>query len=124
MTDLYQYYNRNPDGLHLGDCVCRAISTATGLHYEAVNKLLSLVAKDHNCEKLYLCCYDNLLEDILDYPRFNCFFQSSVEEVAAKYPRNKLIIRVEGHLTCSINGTIMDIWNCSQEKVDCFWIVQ
>lgn len=122
MNDRYEYYNRNPDRVHLGDCVCRAISTATGLRYEAVDKMLSLVAKACNCEKLYLCCYDNFLEDILGYHRFNCFFRQTVEEIAAQHPRNKLIIRVEGHLTCSINGTVMDIWNCSQEKVDCFWI--
>ena len=124
MTDRYEYHNCNPNRLHLGDCVCRAISTATGLHYEAVDKLLSLVAKDQQCEKLYLCCYDDLLEEILGYHRFECFFKQTVEEVAAQYPRNKLIIRVEGHLTCAINGTIMDIWNCSGEKVDRFWIVQ
>lgn len=124
MPDRYEYYNRNPDGKHLGDCVCRAISTATNMRYEAVDKILSLVAKEHNCEKLYICCYDNFLEDILGYRRFNCFFQQTVDQVAAQYPRNKLIIRVEGHLTCAINGAIMDIWDCSSEKVDCFWIVQ
>lgn len=123
MLDRYEYYNRNPEGLHLQDCVCRAISTAADLRYEAVDKLLSLVAKEHGCEKLYICCYDNLLEDILGYPRFNCMFQQTVEQVAAQHPRNKLIIRVEGHLTCSINGAIMDIWDCSRERVDCFWIV-
>ena len=83
-----------------------------------------LVAKEHECEKLCVCCYDNLLEDILEYHRFNCMYRQTVSEVASMYPRNKLIIRVEGHLTCSINGTVMDIWDCSRESVDCYWIVQ
>lgn len=120
----YKYYNRNPDRLHLKDCVCRAISTATGLCYEAVSNLLELTANEYNCEKLCVCCYNNLLEDVLCYRKFNCNFKFTVEDVALQYPRNKLIIRVKEHLTSSINGTILDIWDCSDELVDCFWIVQ
>lgn len=119
----YKYYNRNPDLLHLKDCVCRAISTATGLSYDAVDNLLKITASEYECDKLCVCCYHNLLEDILCYPRMNCEFKQTVEEVASMYPKNKLIIRVKEHLTSSINGTILDIWDCSNELVDCFWIV-
>ena len=119
----YKYYNRNPDRLHLGDCVCRAISTATGLCYEAVDNLLELSADKHKCEKLCVCCYEYLLSNTLCYHMEKRHFKATVEEVAASHPRNKLIIRVQSHLTSSINGTIMDIWDCSQELVDCFWIV-
>lgn len=119
----YKYYNRNPDRIHLKDCVCRAISTATGLCYDAVNNLLKLTASEYDCDKLCVCCYHNLLEDILCYPRVECDFDQTVNEVASRYPKNKLIIRVNEHLTSSINGTILDIWDCSQELVDCFWII-
>lgn len=122
MTD-YQYYNHNPNNLVLKDCVCRAISTATSLKYEAVNNLLELTANDNNCEKLCVCCYDYLLTDTLCYRRMDCDFKYNVSEVASQYPRNKLIIRVEGHLTCSIFGTILDLWDCLDELVDCYWIV-
>jgi hypothetical protein len=108
----------------LKDCVCRAISTATGLNYDSVDKLLDLTSKEYECDKLCVCCYHNLLEDVLKYNRQECYFKQTVEEVASKYPNNKLIIRVEEHLTCSINGLVLDIWDCSKELVDCFWIVQ
>lgn len=120
----YQYYNRNPDGLHLKDCVCRAISTATGLCYEAVDNLLDLTSKEFECEKLCVCCYNSLLEDILCYRREDCDFSKTVSEVALAYPRNRLLIRVNEHLTSSVNGVVLDIWDCSNELVDCFWIVQ
>ena len=119
----YQYYNRNPDNKHIKDCVCRAISTATSLHYEAVNNLLDLTARVYKCDKLCVCCYHNLLESILCYERINCNFKQTVSEISEKYPRHTLIIRVDAHLTSSINGTILDIWDCSKELVDCFWIV-
>ena len=37
MGNVYKYYNRNPNNDKIGDCVCRAISTATGLNYKAVD---------------------------------------------------------------------------------------
>lgn len=106
------------------DCVCRAISTATELDYNVVEKLLNLTAKMYNCEKLCVCCYHNLLENLFDYPCIYCNTKKTVNELAKKFLNNKLIIRVQGHLTCSINGIIPDIWDCSKEIVDCFWIVK
>lgn len=118
------YYNRNPNSFVLKDCVCRAISTATGLKYEAVNNLLDLTAYENDCDKLCVCCYDNLLTGTLCYRKINCYFEQTVSEIASDYPKNKLIIRVKGHLTCSIFGTILDIWNCRDELVDCYWIIE
>jgi hypothetical protein len=120
----YKYLNVNPELKHTKDCVCRAISTAVdGLSYNAVDKLLELTAIEYACEKLCACCYSYLLEDILGYPRTDCGFKQTVNQIAVSYPHNKLIIRIDAHLTSSINGLVMDIWDCSQELVDCFWIV-
>ena len=123
MRKRYKYYNHNPHNLKLKDCVCRAISTAIGLRYEAVDNLLELTAKEYGCDKLCVCCYSNLLEDVLCYSRTDCDFQKTVAEVASEFPRNKLVIRVDAHLTTSIYGNILDIWDCSDALVDCYWIV-
>lgn len=124
MASRYRYYNRNPNNIHLKDCVCKAISTATGLKYEAVNNLLDLTAYENECEKLCVCCYDNLLTGTLCYQRIDNYFNNTVDEITRQYPSNTLIIRVKGHLTCSINGVTLDIWECSNELVDCYWIVK
>lgn len=120
----YKYYNRNPDGIKIKDCVCRAISTATNLNYDAVNNLLRISAKLHDCDTLCVCCYQYLLEDILCYERIDCEFRYTASEVAKRYPKSTLIIRVDGHLTCAINGMVFDIWECQDELVDCFWIIE
>jgi hypothetical protein len=120
----YKYYNRNPNHFVLKDCVCRAISTATGLKYDAINNLLELTAEDFDCDKLCICCYDYLLTGILCYRRINCNFDKTVSEVSESYPNDKLIIRVDKHLTSSIRGTVLDIWDCSNELVDCYWIIE
>ena len=120
----YKYYNRNPDGKQIEDCVCRAISTATGLNYDAVNRLLDLTAVCYDCEKLCVCCYHNLWEDILGYERHVCMNGETVEDIAYKHPQEKVLIRIDSHLTSSIKGTIYDIWDCSEKLVDCYWIVR
>lgn len=119
----FKYYNRNPDGEHIKDCVCRAISTATGLYYDAVDNLLNITASRYECDKLCVCCYENLLSDILCYPCTHCEFAKTVEEVVKAHPTEKLIIRVDAHLTSSLYGTVLDIWNCSDELVDCYWVI-
>jgi hypothetical protein len=47
----------------------------------------------------------------------------TVGEVADDHPGQKLLIRVEGHLTCSMYGVVIDTWDCTDEIVDCFWAV-
>lgn len=123
VDNRYRFFNRRPDGQMLKDCVCRAISTSTLINYEAVEKLLNLTAEMYGCEALCVCCYHNLLEDLLSYPCYYCRRGETVEDIAMAFSHDRVIIRVEGHLTCSINGYIPDIWDCSQEIVDCFWIV-
>lgn len=123
MSKHYKYYNHNPNNARIKDCVCRAISTATGLCYEAVDNLLELAASHYNCEKLCVCCYHKLLEEVLCYNRVECHFKKTVEDVAVEHPRNKVLIRVDAHLTTAIYGNILDIWDCSDELVDCYWII-
>lgn len=102
----YRYYNRRPDGKDVQDCVCRAISTTTGLKYEAVERLLEMSAKDYNCDKLCVCCYHHLLEDILTYQVKYCMSGETVRQVAREHPHSKLCVRMKGHLTSVIRGKL------------------
>lgn len=121
---IFQYYNRRKDGKHLEDCVCRAISTATGLKYYTIERLLEMSASYFACDKLCICCYHNLLEDVFEYRVHHCTNGETVEDIAGRYSDKKVIIRIQGHLTSAIYGTMLDIWDCSTELVDCFWIVE
>jgi hypothetical protein len=119
----FEYYNRNPEGKREQDCVCRAISTATGLEYQAVDRALEFVAENYECDKLCLCCYYHLLEKVFGYIRIDCNFEVTVNELVKLHPCEKLIIRVQSHLTCGVFGKTFDIWDCTDELVDCYWIV-
>ena len=120
----YRYYNRRPDGAEIEDCVCRAISTATGLKYEAVEKLLALTSCNYECDKLSVDCYHNLLDGTLCYKQRTCKRNETVGELSERYRDKRLIIRINGHLTCSLYGTIVDIWDCTSKTADVFWIVE
>lgn len=101
----------------------RAIGLATGLSYRAVNRLLSITAQNFECDKLCVDCYQNLLSRYFGFKRYNCKSGTLVKDVIADFPDDVLIIRIEGHLTCSRFGTLMDTWDCLDYEVDCFWIV-
>lgn len=120
---MYRFYNRNPEKIIEEDCVCRAISTALGIRYHAADRLLDLIAEQEGCDKLCVCCYHRLLEDIFGLKVRYCYFEETVRDIALDHPNEKVIIRVDGHLTCSVMGAVLDIWDCSDEPVDCFWIV-
>lgn len=123
MTDFY-YHNVNPTKSVEQDCVTRAISLASGIPYKAVSKLLQMTAKEHDCDALCVCCYHHLLEDTLGYRVKFTKKHKRVEDIAKEYKNNIVIVRIDGHLTACVYGTCVDIWDCTQEKVDCFWIVQ
>lgn len=120
---MFRFYNRNPRRSEEEDCVCRAISTALGIKYQAVDELLRLVAEDRRCSPLCVCCYHHLLEDVFKLKVRYCDYERTVGDVAAEHDERRLIIRVDGHLTCSIMGDVIDIWDCSEELVDCYWLI-
>lgn len=116
----YKFYNANPLGNIELDCVCRAISTATQIPYRQVEKKLEYIGKLFECDSLCVCCYHHLLEKVFNLvPRFAN--GKSVGEIARDYPTSRLLIRIDGHLTCAIRGVIHDIWDCTKEVADIFW---
>lgn len=118
----FVYHNINPYRIEEEDCVCRAISLALNIDYNAIKNLLEMSADLNECDTLCICCYHHLLEDVFDLPVYYCNFNETVEDIASKYTHNRLIIRIDGHLTCAINGIIYDLWDCTKKNVDCFWI--
>lgn len=118
----YKYYNKNPNGYHMPDCVIRAISTALDMDYDYVVKLLMENGKLYGCDMLNICCYDRLLTHDFQLPNYYGDGRTA-SEIAEDYPYNILLLRMPQHLSCSIDGVIFDIWDCSNEIVTHYWIV-
>lgn len=107
----FEYFNINPLGYTEPDCVIRAITLASGLPYEDIEEKLNLVGELYNCEKLCVACYRFLLDKYFQYERVSGEGML-VDEFADTYPVGTYILRMNGHLTCCIDNTIYDIWDC------------
>ena len=119
---MFVYYNVNPDGYHIPDCVIRAISTATNLSYYDTIYALKRNSTQHCCDELTLSCYERLLDYEFNLPHY-LGVSHTVKQIAENFPNNILLIRTDGHLSVSMYGDIYDIWDCSEEIVTDFWIV-
>lgn len=118
----FKYYNANPYNDIENDCVCRAISTATNIPYRTVAQKLRYTAKLFNCDMLCVCCYSHFLEDILKLQKYDAL-GNTVEQISKKYCNKIVLIRMNGHLTLSRYGIVYDIWDCTQEIADVYWLV-
>lgn len=123
MSRDFVYHNENPYKIEEQDCVCRAISKALDLDYGITEKLLKMSAEVNNCDTLCVCCYNLLLEDVFKLPVRYAKNNETVIDVAKMFPYNKVLIRIEGHLTVSDKGVVFDLWDCRNRLVDKYWIV-
>lgn len=119
----FVYYNNNPNGLRTEDCVTRAITLASGLPYYTIQEKLYYTSKLLDCDKLCICCYKFLLDDVFKYKRMNCD-NLLVDEFVDMHPYGVYLLRINGHITCAIDDTVYDIWDCRDELVTDAWRVE
>lgn len=119
----FDYYNANPLNRREEDCVTRAISLALKINYYKIQQKLYLIAELFECEKLCVCCYKHLLDDVYKIPRvYNCKGMT-IEKFLSLYSSGTYLIRTEGHLTCGIDGVLKDTWNCKNKIIDIVWAI-
>lgn len=116
----YYYLNLNPLGEDEQDCVCRAISLATGRDYYDIERKLWLTARLFECDELCVCCYHHLLDKVFEYPKVYCR-DMTVSEFMRKHRRGTFILRMDGHCTCIINGRLFDTHDCLDKVVTDAW---
>lgn len=76
-----------------------------------------------DCEKLCVCCYQFLLTDYFKYKVYFNYKGTKIKDFLKTHKKGTYLIRINGHLTCAINGIVYDIWDCSNEKIDILWFV-
>ena len=118
---MFKWFNSNTHELSEKDCVCRAISTALRIPFDVTARLLDLVADRWQCPTLCVCCYRHLLEDVFGMTPIDAAGQT-VGGIASTHLRDVVIVRIEGHLTVSVGGVVLDTWDCRGEVADCFWV--
>lgn len=109
-------YNANPYGANIGDCICRAITKATGKPYMEVFDGLCAVADEHDDwdidELRTMNCY--LISIGWQYCELNC--KPTVKQFAEAITEPRILV-VNGHATCTMDGNVYDTWNPNRYKV-------
>ena len=119
----WKFLNLQPLGKLEEDCVTRAISLATGQDYKTIQEQLFLISELFECEELCVCCYKHLLDYVYNFERIEAVQGMTIEEFLEEFDIGIFIIRVDGHLTCAIDGNIIDTWDCTNKIVDIVWFV-
>ena len=110
-----------------GDCVIRAIATATNSSWEYVYSKLSelgieqgLMINDSKNWQKYL---ENLGYIKQKMPRRSDRTRYTLEEFATELAEeNKIyLVKLAGHLTVIKNKKLIDTWNCSYKSVGNYW---
>lgn len=114
----YVFYNPNPDGNLVGDCVIRAISIATGQSWEDTFEGLTKIAfqmKDMPSSNSVWAAYLKHLgfsKDIIPDTCPDCY---TVRQFAFEHPRGTYILGTGTHAVAVVNGDYYDSWDSGDE---------
>lgn len=123
---IFQKTNINPKQWKKeGDCVVRAIATASSERWEDTYWSLCLLGKKKcmmpNSKLLYEAYLKQEGWEKHKMPKHSDGTRYTVEELIDELPKKTLIISMANHLTCAKAGTLIDTWNCSHKSVGNYW---
>ena len=116
---MYEFYNANPYGNDISDCVIRSLSVLTDKSWREVYDELTDLAGDVGL------MFDRVefVEDYLDdrYQR-ECHYSKTVGEFAKEHPNGKYAVTMNGHITAILDGgRIIDTFDPSERVMRCAW---
>lgn len=119
---MFKYYNANPLGRHVSDCVVRAISLATQKSWYETFDELSSYAKEQAITFSEIEFINEYLAE--RYERY-----CDTERIAKVSDFLKLglpgrwLITMSGHITCAIDGVCYDTFDPSERFIWCVYRV-
>lgn len=121
---MYKYLNVHPEGKRVGDCVKRAITTATGFPYESISLALNRYKKKTGA-KTYNEWHNNVvpfMEERLgaekkSFPAVKGMKRMDGETFCKMYSKGTYILQFAGHVAACVDGIIYDTWNPSAKCV-------
>jgi len=123
----FKYYNRHPKGIETSDCVVRAISTALDIDYLDCRRNLNRSKRELGFNSYkeskflykYLQGFPRLIfKAIKGEPRIKA------DDFTMLHPKGTYIVKLAGHITCIIDGVILDTWDCGYRSVYTAWEVK
>ena len=121
---MFKEFNAHPKGIKTGDCVVRAIATATNQDYLECRRELNQKKRELG--------FDGYKDTVFLYKYFEknprLIFKAIKGEPRIKgsdftelHPKGTYILKMAGHITVCIDGIIYDTWDCSYRSVYTAW---
>lgn len=121
----YQYKNENPAKKEVGDCVVRALATATGNAWDDVYKelfeigfTLKVMPNSDEAWREYLTRKGFVKNTISNKKGSK---RPTVLSFTKEHKEGAFVLQVANHLTVSKDGIFYDIWDCSEKSLYSFW---
>ena len=118
---MWRYFNANPHGYNVSDCVIRSISVAENKSWDETYEKLSDIAQEEGI----LLDDVRFVENYLDkrYKRV-CHYSKTVGEFLNEHPKGKFLISMPGHITVIVDGVLIDTFDARQREMWCAWKVK
>lgn len=121
----YKYLNMNPKGRKVSDCTVRAFALAHDISWYKAYDILSEYAREECIVIDDTSFIDDFLSERYDYACYKYDDKDiTVRELTYIYNKGVYLITMDGHITCMINGTIFDIWDCRNRKAWTIWEIR
>ena len=117
---MYKYFNPNPEGNLVGDCVIRAICASTGKSWDMVFDELTEVArqlKDMPSSNYVWAAYLKQLGYTRHVIPDTCPDCYTIEDFTEDHPEGTYILATGTHVVCAKDGNYFDTWPSGQETV-------
>lgn len=112
------YYNPNPDGNRVGDCVIRAMAAATGQDWDTTftgNALQAFIIKDMPSSNAVWRAYlrsRGFKRAIIPDTCPDCY---TVNDFADDHPKGAFVLGTGSHAVAVVDGMVLDTWDSRNE---------
>lgn len=122
---MYVFYNNNPQGLHIGDCVVRALSAALNQPWERTYVDLCIegfmFADMPNSNAIWASYLKSKGFKRHIVPN-NCPDCYTIGQFAEDHKNGTYIVATGNHVVCIKNGSVLDNWNSLNEVVAYYFV--
>lgn len=123
---MWEWYNPNPKGKQVDDCVIRAISAVTGSSWEQIfidlsmqGLLMADMPSSNIVWSLYLKRIGFKRKTIEDCPM--CY---TVKDFCCEHPVGTFVVGTGTHAVAVIDGKYLDAWDSGEEQPTYYFVKQ
>lgn len=121
---MFKFYNPNPHGRLVGDCVVRAVSKALGQDWETTYLDLSIqgyIVKDLLSSNAVWGAYlrsKGFIRNVISAECPDCY---NIMDFCEEHPQGTYVLGTGTHAIAVVDGDYYDAWESGNEAVFYYW---